>query len=75
MNCDCDLILDINNTAYIIDLNPRFGGGYPFSHLAGVNLPHAILSWLKNEIIDYEWKVVKPNLVIQKEIVMKILKD
>ncbi len=75
LNCDCDLILDINNTAYIIDLNPRFGGGYPFSHLAGVNLPRAILSWLKNEVIDYEWKVVKPNLVIQKEIVMKILKD
>lgn len=75
LNCDCDLILDINNTAYIIDLNPRFGGGYPFSHLAGVNLPRAILSWLKNEIIDFEWKEVNSNLVIQKEIVMKILKD
>lgn len=75
LNCDCDLILDNHNTAYIIDLNPRFGGGYPFSHLAGVNLPRAILSWLRNENIDYEWKEVKVNLVIQKEIKMKVLND
>ena len=29
-----------------------FGGGYPFSHLAGVNLPMAIIKWLKNEFVD-----------------------
>jgi len=75
LNCDCDLIIDTNNIAYIIDLNPRFGGGYPFSHVAGVNLPRAILSWFKNEDIGYEWKTIKANLVIQKEIEMKVLND
>lgn len=36
-NLDCD-ILEKDNHYYIIDLNPRFGGGYPATHLSGVNL-------------------------------------
>ncbi len=31
---------------------PRFGGGFPFSYEAGVNLPKAILHWLKGEPVD-----------------------
>ena len=37
-NLDCDIIYDkINKIPYIIDINPRFGGGYPFTHLSGNN--------------------------------------
>jgi carbamoyl-phosphate synthase large subunit len=35
-NLDVDLIFD-GKKNYIIDLNPRFGGGYPFTHLSGHN--------------------------------------
>lgn len=35
-NLDCDCI-EHQGKFYIIDMNPRFGGGYPFSHLAGAN--------------------------------------
>lgn len=35
-NLDCDLILDNKNKMYLIDFNPRFGGGYPFTHLSGM---------------------------------------
>lgn len=50
-NLDVDLILE-NGKPYIIDMNARFGGGYPFSHLAGVNMPAAIISWLKGNPAD-----------------------
>ncbi len=33
-NLDCDFI-KYNKDYYLIDLNPRFGGGYPFSYYAG----------------------------------------
>lgn len=36
-NLDSDVIVNRDHM-YVIDLNPRFGGGYPASHEAGVNL-------------------------------------
>jgi len=50
-NMDADVFWDGEN-AYILELNPRFGGGYPFSHAAGINLPKAIIAWLQNEPVD-----------------------
>lgn len=43
-NMDVDVFFD-GVKAYVLELNPRFGGGYPFSHQAGVNLPLAIIRW------------------------------
>ena len=36
-NLDIDLILTLKGEIYYIDFNPRFGGGYPFTHLSGAN--------------------------------------
>ena len=57
-NLDCD-IFNYNGELYILELNPRFGGGYPFSHLAGVNTPAIYIEWLKGnteikKYINYE---------------------
>lgn len=49
-NLDCD-ILEKDGQYYVIDLNPRFGGGYPFSHEAGVNMPKAIIEWAKGNSV------------------------
>lgn len=50
-NLDMDVIIN-EDDAYIIEMNPRFGGGYPFSHLAGANIPKAVISWLQGEEPD-----------------------
>lgn len=50
-NLDCD-ILERDGEYYVLELNPRFGGGYPFSHEAGVNMPKAIIEWSKGNDVD-----------------------
>lgn len=50
-NLDCDGFL-VGRDFYILEMNARFGGGYPFSHMAGVNLPLAIVKWINNESVD-----------------------
>jgi carbamoyl-phosphate synthase large subunit len=47
-NLDCD-IFDCNGELYVLELNPRFGGGYPFSHEAGINTAAIYIEWLKGE--------------------------
>jgi carbamoyl-phosphate synthase large subunit len=53
-NLDCD-IFDFNGELYVLELNPRFGGGYPFSHEAGINTTAIYIEWLKgnNDISKY----------------------
>jgi carbamoyl-phosphate synthase large subunit len=36
----------------VLELNPRFGGGFPFSYEAGVNLPKAIIDWANGKPFD-----------------------
>lgn len=42
-NLDIDIMLDANGLPRVLELNARFGGGYPFSHLAGVDFPKALI--------------------------------
>jgi len=51
-NLDVDIMQRANGDYCVLELNPRFGGGYPFSYEAGVNLPKAIIQWLKGEKVD-----------------------
>jgi len=45
-NVDCDVFV-ANNELYVLELNPRFGGGYPFSHEAGIDTAAIYIEWLK----------------------------
>lgn len=52
-NLDVDVMQRADGTYCVLELNPRFGGGYPFSHEAGVNMPKAIIEWLNgNEVSE-----------------------
>lgn len=66
-NLDVDVFL-AKNKPYVLEMNARFGGGYPFSHMAGVNLPKAIISWLENENFDNKILSAKPNILSHKDI-------
>lgn len=49
-NLDVDVFMTENNKPFVLEMNCRFGGHYPFSHLAGANVPLAIIKWLRGEI-------------------------
>lgn len=56
---------DGNYQIYGIEINPRFGGGYPLSYLAGANFPKWIISeYLLNETIDDKFDVWEDNLLM-----------
>lgn len=55
---DCDMFWDGNEVG-VLEMNPRFGGGYPFSHLAGANVPAALLAWASGEGGDPDWLRVR----------------
>lgn len=66
-NLDCDVFL-IDNRPFVLEMNARFGGGYPFSHIAGANLPQAIIDWLEERETDEENFKVKLGIKAQKDI-------
>lgn len=51
-NLDVDIMQNAKGEYCVLELNPRFGGGFPFSYEAGVNLPKALIQWIKGEQVD-----------------------
>lgn len=51
-NLDVDIMQRADGAYCVLELNPRFGGGFPFSYEAGVNMPKAIIQWIKGEDVD-----------------------
>lgn len=64
-NLDCDVFLD-GEEATVLEMNPRFGGGYPFSHLAGANIPAALVAWASEQAVKPEWLSVEPGVAASK---------
>ncbi|PSB01128.1 ATP-grasp domain-containing protein [Merismopedia glauca] len=59
--------LDNSQDLFAIDLNPRFGGGYPISHLAGGNFPELILRIAKGEKVNSQIGNYQTDIVMMKE--------
>lgn len=66
-NLDVDCFIN-NKKIYILEMNCRFGGQYPFSHLAGVNLPAQIVSWLRGEPTNKEFVIANKPCIACKEL-------
>ncbi|WP_282123448.1 ATP-grasp domain-containing protein [Algibacter mikhailovii] len=64
---DCDVFVN-DDQLYLLEINPRFGGGYPFTHEAGLNLAAMYIAWLKgadNESL-VKYNNYKENLIFSK---------
>ncbi len=66
-NMDCDVFL-VDGKPYILEMNARFGGGYPFSHVAGCDLPRAIVQWCEGKEIDPDILKAKTGVKAYKEL-------
>lgn len=72
-NLDCD-ILRKGNEYYFIDLNPRFGGGYPATHEVGVNLLKLVLNMYYEKNISVNFEDYQENILVMKEIAVRTTK-
>lgn len=52
---DVDLMMRSDGSSVILDLNPRIGGGYPFSHVAGADLPTFVSQWARGQRISFDF--------------------
>lgn len=66
-NMDCDVFL-VDGKPYVLEMNARFGGGYPFSHMSGCDLPSAIVKWVQGETVDPATLKAKSGCVGYKEL-------
>jgi len=64
-NLDCDIFVN-DKGSYLLEMNPRFGGGYPFSHMAGANIPAALLAWADRRTPDPSWLKTTPGVTSSK---------
>ncbi len=64
-NLDCD-VMEKEGNLYVLELNARFGGGYPFSHEAGARGIACYYEWLSGNSDVGEYLRYKPGLCFAK---------
>ena len=68
-NMDADVIMDpAAKSPYVIDMNARFGGGYPFSHAAGIDLPKAYVCWARGKEAPKSCFLAEPGVHCYKDL-------
>lgn len=72
-NLDIDCFVADDGTQYVLEMNCRFGGQYPFTHNAGVNEPQQIIDWLEGKPTNINLLKQKNGIKSCKEIVPTIL--
>ena len=66
-NLDFD-VFETEAGPYVIDINPRFGGGYPATHAAGSNHLDLLIRICSGEKIIPDFDSYTKNLLVMKEI-------
>lgn len=68
-NLDVDCFVTEDGQIYVLEMNCRFGGQYPFSHNAGVDFPRQIIAWLKGERTNSDYITPKIGIKSCKDLV------
>lgn len=68
-NLDVDMFRTEKGELKVLELNCRFGGQYPFSHLAGVNFPKQIIKWLLGMETDISLLRARLGVISCKDLV------
>lgn len=71
---DVDCFIAENGDVYVLEMNSRFGGQYPFSHLAGANMPQQIINWLEGKPSDISLLSPRVGVKVCKELNPVIIK-
>lgn len=71
-NLDFDIIKK-DDKVFVIDLNPRFGGGYPATHAAGGKYLELIIRMLQGEVIEPKFNDYIDNLLVMKTISVEVI--
>jgi len=72
-NLDVDIMLTEDNQPFVIEFNARFGGGYPFSHLAGASFPEKLIQMAESPSSVIAASKIK-QIVSYKDIEPKVAK-
>lgn len=70
-NLDVDVLGEEGNY-YVVEMNARFGGGYPFSHAAGLHLPYALVMWALGRKPEEKYLKAQTGIRAQKDIRMLV---
>jgi len=62
---DCD-VFDCGGKLSILEMNPRFGGGYPFTHEAGANVPAILIALAQGKVPGPECFAIREGCVAAK---------
>jgi carbamoyl-phosphate synthase large subunit len=73
-NLNCDVVESPRGLS-VLDLNPRFGTSYPFTQLAGANVPAAVISWARGADPDPTWLRCRPGVTVRRTNSFELLPD
>lgn len=59
-------ILEQDGVYYILEINPRFGGGYPHAYMCGVNFPELIANNIEGKVNEECFNCYDPGVVAMK---------
>lgn len=74
-NLDVDCFMTEKGKIYVLELNCRFGGQYPFSHLAGVDFPKQIIEWINGNPTEHTLTTAKIGIRGCKDLAPVIMEN